>query len=145
MKHIIKIETREEFDPDPDLSYLGTYTNIPKEHHIDRKERGDQKRNEFRYFNLGCRDPDCLEQDYQRSESYNNGDWHMMGLRAVATIQVGDSLQRITSAGVYGVESDSDREHILELYREELAALKQILLDLHFTEEEIDEKMPNLS
>ena len=39
-------------DTDPDTSYLGDYSNSPKNpYSIDRQERGDMGRNELRYFN----------------------------------------------------------------------------------------------
>lgn len=87
------------------------------------------------YINYG-------RQDYERAEAYNNGQWSYCGVVAHAFIKVNDSLQEITSAGIYGVESDSSKDSFKELEAEQLSELKDILLALGFTEEQIDEAMP---
>lgn len=49
---ILSVRIERVVDVDPDLSYLGTYGNHAEtKWAIDRKERGDQDRNEYRYWN----------------------------------------------------------------------------------------------
>ena len=115
------------FDQSPDLSYLGEYFNRPATVHIDRKARGEQGRNEFRYFNAGCGDPDYIEQDYKRHEAYNAGQWQMVGVRASINIIVEDTIQTIQSAGLWGIESDSGDTYFAEVYAEECSQLTDIL------------------
>lgn len=133
MKKIESIRIVAEHDSDPDLSYLGEYASTPEEHHIDRQERGDCGRNEFRFFNAGCGDPDYIEQDYARAENYNRGEWSMIGVRAVAEITINGISQRIKSPGLWGVESDSDQEYLNEIGREELSQLRDMLAELGFS------------
>ena len=87
---------------------------------------GDMERNQFRYFNPSFnyvtkegRPADGLtpedvrkytRQDYERMESLNAGNWCFVGIRAEAEVQLtGDLIQRITSGGLWGIESDSDK------------------------------------
>ena len=104
---------------------------------------GDMGRGELRYFNGPVENykgesPDdtrkYIRQDYDRMESFNRGDWCFIGIRAQAEVQVGfDVVQRITSGGLWGIESDSGREHLEETQREELAQLKDELVGLGFS------------
>jgi len=104
---------------------------------------GDMGRGELRYFNgpvenyKGESSEDIrkyVRQDYDRMESLNRGDWCFMGMRAEAEVQTGsDVVQRITSGCLWGIESDSGREHLEETQREELAQLKDELVGLGFS------------
>lgn len=113
-----------QVDTNPDLSWLGEYSNTPALHSIDRKERGDMGRNEFRYFNLGAGEAEYLEKDYERMEAYNQDGWHMIGVIAVAVVEpeIGD-VEEVRSAGVWGVESDSGKDHLNEMGDEEITEL----------------------
>ena len=73
-------------------------------------------------------------QDYERMESLNSGQWCYIGIRAEAEI-IGwhGTVQRITSGGLWGIESNSDREYLKETEQEELANLKTELLALGFS------------
>jgi hypothetical protein len=119
-------------DESPDLSYLGEYSNTPAAVHIDRKERGEQGRNEYRYFNLGHGDADYIEQDYKRYEAYNRGEWYCIGIQAVAVVSypTGNGNRRLetfASSVLWGIESDSDKNHMGEVEREQLNELKSHL------------------
>ena len=48
-------------------------------------------------------------------ERLNRGDWGYIGVRADAEIIVDGVSQDITSGGLWGVESDSDRAYLAEL------------------------------
>jgi hypothetical protein len=125
-----------ETDDDPDLSWLGKYSSTDAPHAIDRQERGDRGRGELRYFiptNIGeeTGNPDSPEQDYQRMESYNRGDWCMTGIKASVTLQIphGDGFisQTIESPGLWGVESDAGEDHLQEVFRDECSILASML------------------
>jgi hypothetical protein len=130
---------RQEVDTDPDLSYLGEYSNTPEANAIDRIERGDCGRNEFRYCNVTLSgeetgNPESVEQDYLRLESYNRGDWGMIGIWAEVVLLVplrgspGSSIrQKIKSGGLWGIESDSDDEYLDSVYAEQCDELASIL------------------
>lgn len=77
-------------------------------------------------------------QDYQRVRDLDRGEWCYLGVYATAQIVVGDTVQTIKSPGLWGVESDSGEDYLKLVADEELAALRRILLDLGFTESEID-------
>jgi hypothetical protein len=111
----------------------------------DCGERGDMGRGEYRYFN-GCVEnykglPDAeirkyVRQDYERMERLHAGDWGYIGIRAEAEILLpsGDAsiVQEITSGGLWGVESDSGKDHIAETEQEELSELREQLRALGF-------------
>ena len=79
----------------------------------------------------------CL-QDLERMESLNNQQWYYMGIRAQAEVQLtGDVVQRITSGGCWGIESDSGKDDIAEVDQEELSALKAELHALGFSKRAI--------
>lgn len=122
-----EFEMVQTHDDCPDLSFLGKYSDTPAEHHIDRKERGDMGRNEFRYFNAGCGDPEYIEQDYRRMEAYNAGEWHMIGIYARVELNINGTIQTIRSGGLYGIESDSGVDYLTEIYQEQCAELVEIL------------------
>jgi hypothetical protein len=106
----IKIE--HLVDEDPHLEDLGVYSDLPgpDDRTVDRPGH--------RYFIAAMSgeetgNPDSVEQDYQRMEAYNNGEWYMAGIRAVAevTCPVGNGnsrIERLSSGGLWGIESDSD-------------------------------------
>ncbi len=139
----IKTETLP--DDDPDLSYLGEYSETAGPNAIDRQERGDRSRGTYRYFNpaMSPKDtgnPDSVEQDYQRMESYNRGDWQAIGIRVTAEVVIGGVLQTITSAGLRGVESDSSDKYLDEIAAEQLDELRGILAEMGVSRKEINHR-----
>ncbi len=120
----------------------------------DCGERGDMERHQYRYFNpnhenyKGLPETDIRKycrQDYERMESLNRGNWCFIGIRAEAQIQTGsDVVQDITSGGLWGIESDSGKEHLEETIREELANLKTELLALGFSSRAISTAFKNV-
>jgi len=100
-----------------------------------------------------------VRQDYERMESLNRGDWCFIGIRTEAEISLPvqcnkgcvhghevyyHTTQHITSGGLWGIESDSGREHIEETIREELANLKTELLALGFSKRAIATAFKNV-
>lgn len=63
----------------------------------------------------------------RRLAAYHAGDWHMVGVRAVAVVTVGhykySKQYTLKSAGLWGVESDSGAEYFDEIFREECASM----------------------
>ncbi len=105
-KRIITVQFNREYDDDPDLSNLGEYRDKPgdEDKTIDRKERGDCGHHEYRYFVATMSEketgsPGSVEQDYQRMEAYNRGEWTMSFCLAKATVSINGVMQSITSGG----------------------------------------------
>lgn len=114
-------------------------------------------RREYRYFNVSSNyEGDSAEdirkyllQDYERMESYNNQNWCYLGLRASCDIVLKSwgkwdndtqmfsggcgPIQTITSGGLSGIESDSDKSDFEEIEQEELAELREQLKALGFS------------
>jgi hypothetical protein len=64
-----------------------------------------------------------------RMDRFNEGAWHYIGVRARAelAIPVGQGCRRlmtVESAGLWGVESDSDPDYLASVYADEREALK---------------------
>ncbi len=141
MKRISKVSIKRIFDESPDTSYIGEYSATWKEGAIDRKERGDMRCRDYRYFLPA--NPEYAEQEYARMESLCNGDFHFIGIRAEAEIQTSDDgrhwlCNTISSGGLWGIESDSGDDYFAEVERDELAALRDALTEFGFTADEID-------
>jgi len=120
---------------------------------------GDMGRHEYQYFNPSFnyvdkqdkpRDgltPDevrkYVRQDYERMESLNAGHWGYIGIRAEAEIMPNikkenseswyGTIQNISSGGLWGIESDSEKSYLESVAQEELAGLKSELLALGFS------------
>lgn len=131
-RRIDSVKFIKDVDSFPDLSYLGEYSDKAEAVHIDRQERGDMGRGEYRYFNLGTGEAEYIEQDYARAEAYNRGDWCMVHVYAEAEIVVNGVCQKIGSGGLGNVESDSG-DYFEQLKKEELDTLRGILLELGFS------------
>ena len=67
-------------------------------------------------------------QDAERLAAYYKGEWHFIGIRAVATIKVAHvcstTSYQIKSAGLWGIESDSGEGYLNEVYQEECEQLR---------------------
>lgn len=113
---------------------------------------GDWERGNFQYFNSASVDlkhntPEenrkYAEQDYNRMQAYNRGVWCFMGIRAEAEVMPNTHSDgngkwhgvwhKITSGGLWGIESDSDAEYIAEVEQQELASLKDELRAFGFS------------
>lgn len=69
----------------------------------------------------------------ERKATYGEpGGWQMIGVRAKAEIVVNDICECVTSAGLWGIEDDSDESHIANVYVEELRQLCDMLRELGF-------------
>lgn len=134
----------------------------------DCGERGDMGRHEYRYFNPSFNYVDkhgklvdgntaeevrkYVRQDYERMESLNRGDRSYMGIRADAEIGLpngfgvsyGSTIQRITSGGVWGYESDMSKVDFEEAEEEQLSELRAQLKALGFSARAISAAFKNV-
>jgi hypothetical protein len=130
---LVSIKVEHEPDTSPDLDWIGTYSNEPgpADRTVDREACGDWGgSHDYAYFiaaNSGDEtgNSDSVKQDYQRMEAYNNQQWYMLGIRAAAKVQCPDGsgsyrLEYFSSGGLWGIESDSDKDYIQEIKNEQL-------------------------
>ncbi len=112
--------------------FLGEYSNTPGPGAIDREALGERRDHEFRYFNPMNYEPDYPQNamlDYRRYEAFCLGEWSMQGCvaKALVSYPLGAGVRRMEvlgSAGIYGIESDSDEAYKLETTIEQLQDLK---------------------
>jgi len=165
MKQIKSIKIVHEYDDDPDLSWLGKFSNEWSQGAIDRKRFGDWDPSEMRYFvpcnhwphnpeNWAHVPEDDLKdiiakhrtlkkadwtyaiKDMHRQESYGSR-WITIGIYAKADIVTRNVHQTIRSGGLWGIESDSSQCDIKSIEKMELNELRKILEELGFAQEEI--------
>lgn len=127
---------------------------------------GDRERGEYQYFNPGSvelyrsGDKDAwrtamrenAKRDYERMESLERGDFCFIGIRADAEIGIPEdstipsspmTIQRITSGGLWGIESDSDAPYLKSVEQEQLDELKQQLRAIGFGTRAISKAFQN--
>lgn len=141
---ILNVWIEHTYDDSPDTSYLGEYSNTPGENAIDRKTNGDWNRGEYQYFNPA--NAENAKANYERFEAYNNSQWHYIGIIAKAEVQLSENhvIQVLRSGGIWGVESDSDQEHLDSIHKEELDGLRAELELAGFGKRAIDFAFKNV-
>lgn len=98
---------------------------------------------EYRYFNpaadnyAGIDDAEvrryCL-QDFERMRDLQRGEWGYIGIKAEAVVKLtGDLTQRISSGGLWGIESDSDPSDFRSIEHEQLDDLRDELHAMGFS------------
>jgi hypothetical protein len=101
---------------------------------------GGEKIGTKEYYKYGMR-------DYERMEGLNNGNWYYIGIMAKAKIGISFDggltykIDEITSGGLWGIESDSDKKYIKEVENEELQDLKRTLAAYGFGRSVIAKKL----
>lgn len=107
---------------------------------------------EYRYFNPANIDKTISDeeqrkyamQDYERMTDLNNDGWCFVGVRADARIQLnGDLVQKITSGGLWGIESDSG-DYFKEVENEQLDELRDQLHAIGFSKRAIAASFRNV-
>lgn len=72
-------------------------------------------------------DDDYQEQDQERLDAFNSGQWHFIGIRALAKCMIVQNgtgtYMNLESAGLWATESDSGNAHLESVYQEEKAEL----------------------
>ena len=95
---------------------------------------------DFRLEELPDECPDCsyLEQaEFEdRLQEFHNGDFNFVGIRASVEIKIphgSDTVisHRITSPGLWGIESDSGEEYLRQVFKEESDVLSSMLAQLN--------------
>src|SRR5215472_2019551 len=89
-------------------------------------------------------DTSYLEQEgfEKRLDEYNRGHFEFVGIRAEAEVSFPTSpnyalIQRVTSGGLWGIESDSSEEYLQEIEQEELRQLREQLHAMGFSKRAI--------
>lgn len=89
-----------------------------------------------------------VQQDYERMESLNDQSWCYLGIFAEAEVLTNagsmSTVQRITSGGLWGVESDSDRAYLESVAQEELSGLKSELSAIGFSSRAISKAFQSI-
>ena len=132
MKKVISVTINKIIDDTADLSDYGHYVNEPQKGDCFRH---NALRNEYKYFRPA--NPEYRWEDFRRCEAYNNQEWYMTGIQAVAEIATSEDgntwfSQTIHSPGQWGIESDSSQEYKDTIKDDELIELKSILIELGF-------------
>lgn len=151
--HIESVRIEHKQDPDSDASELGTYSNQRNNRWaIERENAGPR---EYRWFNPnannyeGCTDEECAKycrQDYERAESLNAGQWSYIGIIAKAVVvSANGTIQTLRSSGLWGVESDSGKDYMAEVARDELANLRAELEAFGFSTRAISYAFKNVT
>jgi hypothetical protein len=107
---VTEIKCEQLIDEYPDLSWLDQFKDS-----TDPEEQLYYKR------------------DQERLAAYGD-DWHMVGIRAVAKVKVPTQgswiMTRISSPGLWGIESDSAESYFNEVFQEERQVLINMLDEL---------------
>ena len=139
---IESIKIKHMVDEYPDTSFIGDFSDTPKDGAINHKERSGENR-VYEWFNPGS-DPEYAEQDYKRIMELENGHFSFIGIHAEATVSYstgGDNrrLEWFTSSGLWGIESDSDQAYLEEIENEEISNLKNHLEQFNVDVSSFDE------
>jgi hypothetical protein len=82
----------------------------------------------------------------RRKIALENGDWYLIGVRLAAEVTLSragrvDEKITLTTPGIWGVESDSSVEYLTELAMDEAEFIREDLLALGFTPEDIEAEL----
>jgi len=111
---LLSIKRVDMDDMDPVLSHLDQFK--------DSKDPEEQK-----YY----------KENQKRLALFHEGYLTMIGIKAQAEIIVNGVIQRISSGGIWGIESDSGQSFFDEVYKEQLSTLRDILLELGVTKDNL--------
>lgn len=82
-------------------------------------------------------DPDYREEDEARLKAWRDDEWHFIGIRARAIINIPYGTNprcwitsELLSPGLWGIESDSRDNYFEQVYQEERQILLEILTNL---------------
>lgn len=165
-KKIESIKVKAVDDDINDISYLGKFSSkVPDKYDLNRGNaffRPNAERGEHKYFIPANKVETTREflqsrgyarsvaeekarednkRDFARAEKIASGDIQFVGIVAKAEILVplGDHWisQQVRSGGLWGIESDSGEEYFEEVGKEQVAELKEILLEYGFTKTQL--------
>jgi hypothetical protein len=69
----------------------------------------------------------------ERLEAFHRGLWHMVGIYAVANVDVAGQTEQFRSPGLWGIESDSGRDYFQHVGRDEYNELARDLRQMGVT------------
>lgn len=134
-KSIIKVWIEHTVDTDPDLSWLGVFSDKPGEFAIKHEPNNSRT---WAYFNAeNVENMEQAQQNYNQMMKYENGHANQIGITAMASIKIADTIQTLTSFGLWGIDNDSNESYIAEINKEQLDDLCNVLHETGFTKEEI--------
>ena len=142
MKKIEKITIKRMIDENPDLDYLGKFSDKAGEYAIKHSEGSA---NLYQYFN--AENVDNMKQakeNYNRIMEYEKGNLCDYGIKAVAEIRTSQDegntwlINSISSGGLWGLSSDGTEEDFIQEGSNQLEDLKDVLLELGFEKKEIE-------
>jgi hypothetical protein len=142
MKKINKIIIEHIPDYDADLDWIGTFDNEPKsEFAIEHDVGNPQTYSWFNPQNGAVENKKQAKEDYKRMLAYENGDWGMIGIKATAEVYTSQNgrewkIDKITSGGLWGIETDSSLEYKIEVEKDEEADLFETLKEFGFTDKD---------
>ena len=142
MKKIRAIRIKKILEESPDLSDLGTFSKEKGKFAIEHK--GD--RGTLPYFNAdNVENMKQAKQNYERMMQFETGLVCQYEIKAEAEILTSSDkgqtwlINAVSSGGVWGIESDSDKEYFKEIADGELEELKDVLRELGFSQVECDQ------
>lgn len=103
MANVLSITVERLYDNDPDLSWLDA--------------TDDDMGTGFEAYAS------------ERKKSYGD-EWWMIGIRASAQVAIGGVPYTITSTGLWGIESDSEEDQLVQIGEEEIRELHGILEEM---------------
>ena len=62
-----------------------------------------------------------------RLDAYRNEVFHHIGVHVEAEVSIADTVQTLTSPGIWGIESDTDEESLDQIVSEEWKSLRDVL------------------
>lgn len=164
---IAKVVVKAMFDDSPDTSWMGEFSDSPKDHAIIRQgensgnfvedvdpEDMPERGREYRFFNppaenyKGEKEADirkyCL-QDWERMEALNRGDYCFLGIQAEAEILTAAGfsskgqcwLRNKIHSGVLWGIESDSNGYKEEVAQEQLAELKTVLLGIGFSASQV--------
>jgi hypothetical protein len=93
-----------------------------------KMEQIEDSDGDLSYLEQDCFDGPGEMDGPARIAAYKRGDWHFIGVRAVAIIWIQRDKYRtnytLESPGCYGIESDSDESYLKEVFAEECDTLR---------------------
>lgn len=124
------------FDTDPDLSYLGAFSDTKGKFAV--KHESDSPRS-YDWFNAeNVENMKDAISNYKRMLQFSNDEIHCIGIEAEAKILIPEGndpkfgiLQTIKSGGLYGIESDSAKSYLKEIEADQFSELKTVLEQLN--------------
>lgn len=73
----------------------------------------------------------------ERRAEYRRGGFRFVGVRAIAEVVIAETTQTLTSAGLYGIESDVEEEELGQIANEEWSSLRVVLKTVGVSTEQL--------